>query len=223
MIAHLAMIMDGNRRWAKKQGMFAWLGHRQGAKNVEMVIKYCLDQKISYLSLYTLSLENLTNRPQQERDYIFLLIKESQSNLDQFIKSDVKIRFVGDLSDVPAETAKLCKNMELATSHCKTLTCNFLFCYGGQQEIVASVQKVIDSGQQKITAELLKQNSWMGDIPDPEIIIRTGGVQRLSNFLLFQVAYSEIRFLDCLWPDLTREILDETVQDCIKVQKNFGV
>lgn len=222
MISHLAMIMDGNRRWAKKQSMFAWLGHRQGAKNVEMVIKYCLETKISYLSLYTLSLENLANRPSQERDYIFLLIKESQSNIEQFIKSDVKIRFIGDLSAIPEEIQRICMSMQKATSHCVTLICNFLFCYGSQQEIVASVQKIVDSGQKKITVELLKQNSWTGDIPDPEIIIRTGGVQRLSNFLLLQAAYSEIRFLDCLWPELTRESLEQVVQDCLQAQKNFG-
>jgi undecaprenyl diphosphate synthase len=223
MISHLAMIMDGNRRWAKKQGMFAWLGHRQGAKNVEMVIKYCLDKKISYLSLYTLSLENLANRPQQEREYIFLLIKESSTNIDQFIKSDVQIRFVGDLSDIPLEIAEICMNMQKVTSHCKTLICNFLFCYGSQQEIVAALQKIIDSGQTKITPQLLKENFWIGNIPDPEIIIRTGGVQRLSNFLLFQAAYSEIRFLDCMWPDLTQELLHQTIQQCVQVQKNFGV
>lgn len=223
MIVHLAMIMDGNRRWAKKQGMFAGLGHRQGAKNVEMAIQYCLDKKISYLSLYTLSLENLANRPTEEREYIFSLIKESQSKVDRFLKSDVKIRFVGDLSGIPKEIEQICMNMQQATEHCKTLTCNFLFCYGSQQEILTSVQKIIDSGEKKVTMQLLKQNFWMENIPDPEIIIRTGGVKRLSNFLLFQAAYSEIRFLDCLWPDLTQELLDQTVQDSVKVQKNFGV
>ncbi len=222
MISHLAMIMDGNRRWAKKQGMFAWLSHRQGAKNVEMAIKYCIDNKISYLSLYTFSLENLQNRPEQERSYIFLLIKESQSRIDEFIKNDVKIRFVGDLSGIPDDIHKICMSMQQATEHCKALVCNFLFCYGSQQEILNSVQKIIDAGEKVVTKELLKQNFWMGNIPDPEIIIRTGGVQRLSNFLLFQAAYSEIRFLDCLWPDLTREILDQTIQDCATAHKNFG-
>ncbi len=222
MISHLALIMDGNRRWAKQQGMFAWLGHRQGAKNVEMVIKYCIDHKISYLSLYTFSLENLQNRPEQERSYIFLLIQEAQSRIHEFIKNDVQVRFVGDLSGIPADVHKICMNMQEKTAHCATLVCNFLFCYGSQQEIIASAQKVIDAGEKKITKELLKQNFWMGNIPDPEIIIRTGGVKRLSNFLLFQAAYSEIRFLDCLWPDLTQEILDQIVQECLQANKNFG-
>jgi undecaprenyl diphosphate synthase len=222
MISHLALIMDGNRRWAKKQGMFAWLGHRQGAKNVEMVMRYCLDRKISYLSLYTFSLENL-QRPEQERNYLFLLVKEAQSRVDEFIKADVKIKFIGDLSLVPLETRKICLNIENLTSHCKTLTCHFLFCYGAQQEILAAVNKLVQLGSSNITKDVFKEALWSGNIPDPEIIIRTGGVRRLSNFLLFQAAYSEIRFLDCLWPDLTVEILDQTVQDCLQVQKNFGV
>ena len=129
---------------------------------------------------------------------------------------------MGDLSGIPDDVHALCMNMQQATAHCKTLICNFLFCYGSQQEIIACVQKIIDAGEKKITTQLLKQNFWMGNIPDPEIIIRTGGVKRLSNFLLFQAAYSEIRFLDCLWPDLTKEILDQTIQDCMTVHKNFG-
>ena len=222
MTAHLALVMDGNRRWAKKQGMMAWLGHKQGAKNVEMVMQYCLDNKISYLSLYTFSLENL-KRPEQELHYLFLLIKEAQTRVDEFIKADVKIKFVGDLFLVPQETRDVCLQIQDATSHCVTLSCHFLFCYGGQQEILAAVQKLMQSDHKIITKELFKEFLWSGNIPDPDIIIRTGGVKRLSNFLLFQAAYSEIRFLDCFWPDLTREILDQTVQDCVKVQKNFGV
>lgn len=222
MISHLALIMDGNRRWAKKQGMFAWLGHRQGAKNVEMVIQYCLDRKISYLSLYTFSLENL-QRSQEERSYLYLLIQEAQSRIEEFIKAGVSVRFVGDLSLVPEQVRETCLRIQQDTARCNALFCNFLFCYGSQQEIIAAVQNLIQDGHQSVSKELLKKYFWLGDIPDPEIIIRTGGVQRLSNFLLFQAAYSEIRFLDCLWPDLTRELLDQTVQNCCQVQKNFGI
>lgn len=222
MIAHLALIMDGNRRWAKKQGMMAWLGHKQGAKNVEMVMQYCLDNKIAYLSLYTFSLENL-KRPEQELNYLFLLIKEAQDRVDEFIKADVKIKFVGDLSLVPQETRDICLKIQDATSQCVKLICHFLFCYGGQQEILAAVQKLVQSDHKIITKDLFKESLWSGSIPDPDIIIRTGGVRRLSNFLLFQAAYAEIRFLDCFWPDLTKKILDQTVQDCLNVQKNFGV
>ena len=213
--------MDGNRRWAKQRGMFAWLGHRQGAKTVEMVMQYCLDNDIAYLSLYTLSLENL-KRSEQEISYLFSLIDHVYDRIDEFIKSGIKVRFVGELSCVPEKTRQICANIENATAQGTKLSCQFLFCYGGQQEIIAAAQNLVKDRQEIISKELFKQYLWSGNIPDPDIIIRTGGVMRLSNFLLFQAAYSEIRFLDCLWPDLTKDSLHQTIQDCLQAQKNFG-
>jgi undecaprenyl diphosphate synthase len=219
---HLALVMDGNRRWAKSRAMPAWFGHRQGSKTVEMVMKYCIDQKIPFLSLYTFSLENL-QRSNEEVSYLFSMIQEMQSRIKEFIDAGVKVRFVGDLSFVPTETRSVCEMIEQSTTHGDKLQCNFLFCYGGQQEIIAAAQSLVLQGQQTmVTKDLFRSYLWSGSIPDPEIIIRTGGVQRLSNFLLFQAAYAEIRFLDCFWPDLTRELLDATVQHCLKSQKNFG-
>lgn len=221
MISHLALIMDGNRRWAKEQGLFAWQGHRQGANTVEMVINYCLEKGILYLSLYAFSLENL-QRSEQEKSYLFKLIIESNSRSTDFIKNGIKVRFVGDLSLLPEDVQQSCYQLMQETADCKKLICNFLVCYAGQQEIITCVKKIIDSGIQKIDKDTFKSYMWLGNIPDPEIIIRTGGVQRLSNFLLFQAAYSEIRFLDCFWPDLTKELLDSILQDCISTKKNFG-
>lgn len=222
MISHLALIMDGNRRWAKQRGKFAWLGHRQGADVVEMVLQYCIEKKIPYLTLYTFSIENL-KRPDQERSYLFDLLVQASDRSAEFIKNDVRVRFVGDLSLLPESTRQACMRLQQATKNCKTLTCNFLVCYGGQQEIIAAVQSMINDDVKQVTPEIFQSYLWLGSIPNPEIIIRTGGVKRLSNFLLYQAAYSEIRYLDCLWPDVTKEILDATIQDCILAQKNFGV
>ena len=221
MISHLALIMDGNRRWAKEQGFFVWQGHRKGADTVEMVINYCLEMGISYLSLYAFSLENL-QRSEQEKSYLFKLIIESNSRSVDFIKNGVRVRFIGNLSLLPEDVQQSCQQLMQETAECQKLICNFLVCYGGQQEIIACVQKLIDLGIQKIDKDIFKSHQWLGNIPDPEIIIRTGGVQRLSNFLLFQAAYSEIRFLDCFWPALTKDLLDATVQECITTKKNFG-
>ncbi|HSW76179.1 MAG TPA: polyprenyl diphosphate synthase [Candidatus Saccharimonadales bacterium] len=221
MISHLGLIMDGNRRWAKGRGMFPWLGHRQGAKTVEMVLTYCLEQKISYVSLYTFSLENF-KRSETEISYLFALIDESQSRVQEFIKSDVKVRFVGDLAALPEKTRQVCLNIEAVTAHCMTLQCNFLMCYGGQQEILAAATKLMQDKPENLSIDLFKKYLWLGDIPDPEVIIRTGGVHRLSNFLLFQAAYAEIKFLDCLWPDLTQELLHETLMQAVQAKKNFG-
>jgi len=220
MLSHLALIMDGNRRWATKRSMIPSLGHKQGAKVAQMAIEYCLEHHIKYLSLYTFSLENFS-RTQQELCYLFSLIKEGKKQVKQFIEKGIKIRFVGDLSKAPDDTREVCQEIEQATKDGQQLQCNFLFCYGAQQEIVNAV-KSLTSVSGTITSDVFKQYLWCGNIPDPDAIIRTGGVKRLSNFLLFQAAYSEIRFLDCFWPDLTKELLHSTVLDCIDVQKNVG-
>ena len=142
--------------------------------------------------------------------------------IQEFVNAGVKIKFVGDHSRLPEKTKKTCQEIEAITQSGKNLQCNFLMCYGSQQEIIDTTQNIINQGIKTVSIETFRQHSWLGNIPDPEIIIRTGGVKRLSNFLLFQAAYSEIRFLDCLWPDLSKELLHQTIIDCINSNKNFG-
>lgn len=221
MISHLALIMDGNRRWAKKRALMPWLGHRQGVESVQMAVQYCLDHKIPYLSLYTFSLENF-KRSEQEISYLFSLVREAKERIAEFLKAGVQIRFVGDRAKIPVDTIVICEEIEQMTKAGNVLQCNFLMCYGGQQEIISAVQHVIKQGVLECSIDSFRKYLWLGDIPEPEIIIRTGGVKRLSNFLLFQGAYSEIRFLDCLWPDITRELLHQTVLDCVHAHKNIG-
>lgn len=222
MIAHLALIMDGNRRWAKKHGMPAWQGHQEGAKNVEMAMKYCLEKKISHLSLYTLSLENL-QRSEIELNALFSLIQKAKERVAEFVKAGIKIKFVGDLSLLPVATKQACNFIEDQTVLGSQLICNFLLCYGGQQEILAGVNQALKQNFKHIDQQTFQSLLWSDQTPDPAIIIRTGGVHRLSNFLLFQAAYAEICFLDCLWPDLSYELLDQTVQKALGAQKNFGI
>lgn len=221
MISHLALIMDGNRRWAKKRALQPWLGHKQGVESVQMAVQYCLDHNISYLSLYTFSLENF-KRSEQEISYLFSLVREAKDRMQEFINGQVQIRFVGDRSKIPHDTRIICEEIEQMTQGGTKLQCNFLMCYGGQQEIINAAGELVKQGLSDITLDTFRQYLWLGNIPDPEIIIRTGGVKRLSNFLLFQAAYAEIRFLDCLWPDLTKDLLHETVLDCMQANKNVG-
>lgn len=221
MITHLALIMDGNRRWAKKRSLQPWLGHKQGAKTAEMAMQYCLDKKIPYLSLYTLSLENLS-RSQQEVLFLFGLIQEASARSAEFVQNGIQVRFIGDLLKLPDATRALCLEMQELTRNCDKLICNFLLCYGGQQEIISAAQMMIESKVQVVTMNEFRSCLWTGNIPDPDLVIRTGGVQRISNFLLFQLAYAEIRFLDCLWPDLTVDMLHQTVQSAVVAHKNFG-
>ncbi len=229
MLTHLACIMDGNRRWAKKRGWLPWDGHRAGLDAAQRVIDYCLDQKIPYLSLYTFSLENF-KRPQDELHFLFnVLLKQlKQSIVKNFSSKGVRISFIGDRTQFPDSVKPVVESIEEQTKHGKTLRVNLLFCYGGRQEIVAAVKRMIkrvksgDLDENAITDQTIEHYLWTDTIPPPDLIIRTGGVKRLSNFLLFQAAYSELCFLDCLWPDINADFLNQATQSFKTCQRNFG-
>lgn len=228
MIQHLACIMDGNRRWAKRQGLMPWLGHNQGAESVKRVIQFALDNNIKYVSLYTFSIENF-KRSEQELSHLFsLLIRVLTENLAQFIEQGVNIRFIGDEILFPESIRRTIGEVEEKTSHCSKLYLNLLFCYGGQQEIIGAVKKVLAHlkngllALEDFTEDLFRKYLWMGNIPEPELIIRTGGTKRLSNFLLYQAAYSELYFLDCLWPDITEQDLTGALNEFKRIQRKLG-
>jgi undecaprenyl diphosphate synthase len=225
---HLACIMDGNRRWAKQQGKMPWYGHGQGIETVHTVIEFCLRKKISYLSLYTFSLENFSRSP-QENNYLFgLMLKEAQKGSQEFKKQGIRLRFIGDRALFPVSLQPLLDDLEQETAHCNTLIVNLLFCYGGRQEITAAVKKIaqqVKDGslpEEAITPELIGNYLWTGLMPDPDLIIRTGGFSRLSNFLPYQSAYSELQVLDCLWPDLTAVHLQNAYDSFMDCKRNFG-
>ncbi|HZW61388.1 MAG TPA: polyprenyl diphosphate synthase [Candidatus Babeliales bacterium] len=228
MMKHLACIMDGNRRWAKQKGWRSYQGHREGVEAVKRVAQFCLDRNIPYLSLYTFSIENF-NRSEQEKEFLFnLIIDGAQQSLEEFLKQGIRIRFIGDRSLFPASVLSTCQLLEQQTAHLTKLNLNFLFCYGARQEIVGGiktlVRKVMEGiiSEDEISPELFRECLWTKDIPEPDLIIRTGNVKRLSNFLLYQAAYSEFYFLDCLWPELTTEHLEAALTSYNNCQRNFG-
>jgi len=229
-IKHLACIMDGNRRWAKKRGLPPSLGHKEGVHAVERAAEFCLRHNIAYLTLYTFSLENF-KRSVEEKEYIFSLLVNNfkDHGVKKFLEKNIKIRFVGDWTQFPASLVDICKEMEAKTAHCTALELNFLFCYGGQQEITAAVKAIAHDVQrgvlkpEKITESLVYDYLWLGKIPDPELIIRTGGGQRLSNFLPYQAVYSELYFTPTFWPDITDTHLQEALDYLKTAQRNLGV
>lgn len=228
MIKHLACIMDGNRRFAKQKGLLGWFGHRHGVESVKLVADYCLKNSIPYLSLYAFSLENM-NRSDIEKNYLFdLLIEHAEQGLDQFVAKGIKICFAGNKSLYPAHLVQVCDRIEKITAHGSTLQVTFLFFYGGRQEILDGVQRIVQDAKkglvlpESITDSIFKNYLWTGNAPDPDLIIRTGKVKRLSNFLLYQAAYSELYFLDCFWPELTEDHLHEAVNFFNACQRNFG-
>lgn len=230
MIKHLACIMDGNRRWAHHRSLPSMFGHKEGIKAVERTADFCLKHNIPHLSLYTFSIENLKRSLSEKQSIFGLLVSYFTDNeIQKFIEKDVRIAFIGDRSLFPAQIIDTCANIEKETAQGKKLTINFLFCYGARQEITDAVKKIVHAVQQgivspeHITDDLIVSKLWLTDIPDPELIIRTGGGQRLSNFLLYQAAYSELYFTDTLWPDFTEAHLIDALTYLNTCQRNFGV
>ncbi len=228
MVKHLACMMDGNRRFARRQGWFPWLGHKEGTQTVKRVVEFCLEKGISYLSLYTLSLENL-KRPKEEIDYILdLMINEADDMIKNCGEKGVRIRFIGDRSSFPAKVVPVIERIEKETVHLNNLHLNFLFCYGARQEIVEGIKKIINDvktgnlSEDKLSDELFSQYLWTSGMPEPDLVLRTGGVVRMSNFLLYQAAYAEYYFLDCLWPELTKNHLEKAMLYFHGCQRNFG-
>jgi len=220
--------MDGNRRWAIRQGLLSFFGHRKGLDAVKLVIDFCLTKNIAYLSLYTFSTENLQRSAEEQRYLFEVLAQEAARELEEFKQKNVRMRFVGDRALFPKSVQPVCEKIEEETAHCTALEVNFLLCYGGRQEIVAATKRIatqVAQGQlqaEDITPQMFENFLWTAGTPAPDLIIRTGGQHRLSNFLLFQCAYSELYFLDCMWPEISAEELKMALTYYDECQKNFG-
>lgn len=228
-IKHLGIIMDGNRRWARKNGFKPWIGHQHGVAPVKVTINFCLLHKIPYVTLYAFSLENF-KRPQEELHYLFDVLAQelAHKELNTLFEKGVRVTFVGDRNQFPAQLQETIKTIEEKTAQNSTLFLNILFCYGGQQEIIAATKKIAQHvahgllKPENITSEIFEEHLWLGKIPSPDLVIRTGGAKRLSNFLTYQSAYSELIFLDCYWPELTDNDLIAAVNEYETVRRNFG-
>ena len=224
---HLAAIMSGNRRWAAKNNVLS--GHQYGLEAVKRIIKFCLDRGIKYLSLYTLSTENLRRLPEIEIDFLLTLFENRfAKELPEFIKNQVRIRFIGDRSLFPERSRHVIQTLEDATKECGALTVNLLFCYGARAEITDTVKRIAQQVQSgaisidQINEKTIHSSLWTDGIPDPELIIRTGKDSRLSNFLLLQAAYSELMFLDAYWPEVDEALLDDCLKRFEAIKPNFG-
>lgn len=226
---HLACIMDGNRRWAKSQGWLPWFGHKEGVQAAKRAIEFCLEFQIPYLSLYTFSTENF-KRPEQEISYLFntIFAEVLTSFAPTCHKEQIRVKFVGDRSLFPQQLKPSLEQLEEETKNYSRLTLNVLFCYGAQQEMVSSVKKIVAEVQagtlavDDISESTIMHSLWTNGTPPPDLILRTGGVRRLSNFLLYQAAYSEFYFLDCMWPEIQREDFLGAVDYFEECKRNFG-
>lgn len=227
-LQHLAIIMDGNRRWAYKQGVDL-LYDKSSAQAVYTAVAFCNEQNISELSLYAFSLENLENREDELKERIFHIVHEAcTTERDRLIAQNVRVCFVGDRTQFPTHLVPGIDALEADTRAATGLQLNILFCYGAQQEIADACKKIARKVAQKkmgidqIIPATITDHLWTTPSTPPDLVIRTSGVTRLSNFMLFQAAYSEWQFIDCYWPEITKEVLAQCVRDFSATVRNFG-
>ena len=219
---HVAIIMDGNGRWGLKKRGSRNYGHLKGLTTVETVIKSSLDQKIPYLTLYTFSTENW-KRPDNEINFLFNLIrKHIKKNLKKIIKQGIKINVIGKQKKLPPDIIQSLKLIEKKTKKNNAITINLALNYGSKEEIVDACKKFIFGKNKKIDIKNFQKNLYTKNIPDPDILIRTGGTRRLSNFLLWQLAYTEIFFIDKLWPDFNENDFNNIINKFFGIKRNFG-
>ena len=225
---HIAIIMDGNRRWAKEKGLEAKIGHKQGADTLEKIVKYANKIGIEYITVYAFSTENW-KRTEEEVGALMLLL---QNYLDSFFKKadteNIKIKILGDITALSDGLQKSIKKAIENTAQNTGIVFNIAFNYGGRDEIVRAVKKVsakVKSGEieiDNINEELISNNLYTEGQPDPDLLIRTSGEIRLSNFLPWQLVYSEFYFIDKYWPDFNENDLDKAIEEYQKRNRKFG-
>ena len=217
---HIAFIMDGNGRWGLKKKKSRNYGHLEGIKTVQKMVEASIYFKIPVISFYVFSTENW-KRPQKEINYLFSLINiYFKKEIDNIVKNKIRINIFGRTSRLPKDTRKTLIAAIKKTKKNNKLIVNLAINYGSKKEILDSIKK-INLKSQKISEENIKRNLYL-NLPFPDILIRTGGQKRLSNFMLWQIAYAEIFFLDKLWPDFTKKDLNLIIKKYYKIKRNFG-
>jgi undecaprenyl diphosphate synthase len=217
---HVAIIMDGNGRWGLKNKDSRNEGHKAGLKTVEKIIKETINQKIKYLTLFAFSTENW-NRPKKEINYLFNLLESYlSSKIESFNKKNIKLNIIGT-KNFSKKLNKLLNSSEKKTAHNTILQINLALNYGSKFEILNAIKK-INKNNDKINEKNLSKYLETKNIPDPELLIRTGNTQRLSNFLLWQLAYAEIFFEKKLWPDFNEKDYAKIIKKFKKIKRNFG-
>jgi len=220
-IKHVAIIMDGNGRWGLKHKKSRNYGHRAGLKTVEKIIKISIKKKIPYLTLFAFSTENW-RRPQKEINFLLKLLENFlQTKLNQLIEQKIKLKIIGDKNKFPKRIKKIINYSENKTKKNKKLHINLAINYGSKSEIVESIKRIVKK-KQSVSEKKITSNLYTSETPDPEILIRTGNTKRLSNFLLWQLAYSEIFFEKKLWPDFNENDYLKILNKFKIIKRNFG-
>lgn len=221
-LKHIAFIMDGNGRWAKRRLLPRKIGHREGVKALERVINACEKRGIKEVSFYAFSTENWS-RPQEEIDALFDMVRKFADNeLKSYVERNMTVRFMGDITKLPKDTLDaLNKITSTVRQNGEGMVVNIGLNYGGRDEIVTAVKALVDSGEE-ITKENIESRLYTKGMSDPDVIVRSSGEKRLSNFMLWQSAYSELIFIDDLWPDFNAATVDSIIDEYAKRTRRFG-
>ena len=225
---HIAIIMDGNGRWAKSRGWDRTAGHRAGTDATRRIVRACGERGVEHLTLYTFSSENWQRPPLEVRALMTLLVEMVEREIDDLNSNNVRLRTIGDLSRLPDRTRVALERGVERTAGNSGLQLHLALSYGGRAEIldgVRSLARAAQSGRispEEITDDIFRKCLFSPDVPDPDLMVRTGGDHRISNFLLWQVAYAELWFTDVLWPDFAAEHLDKAIADFQKRQRRYG-
>ncbi len=221
---HIAIVLDGNRRWAEERGMSTFFGHKKGLKNARTIILHAQKAGVKVITMFAFSTENWS-RSEKEVDYLMKLFESYiDKNISEYSKYGVKFRHIGSLKELPASLQKKIKSAVELTKNNKGIIASLAINYGGRDEIKRAVQKIVSGGvkAEEITIDMIGENLDTVGLPDPDFIIRTSGEQRTSGFLLWQGAYSELYFPKVYWPDFDEKELDKALAEFDKRQRRFG-
>ena len=223
-LKHVAIIMDGNRRWAKERNLPSAIGHKKGVEALKETLRACNDFGVKYLTVYAFSTENW-NRKQEEVDFLMELVAITMTNeLAEMHVEGVQIRFIGDLTRLSDKLQKILNDAVETTKNNTGVVLQIALNYGARDEITNAIKSIVASGVNldEITPELISDSLYTAGVPDPDVLIRTGGEQRISNYLLWQIAYSEIIIKNEFWPEFGKDLLAESIQEFGKRQRRYG-
>lgn len=227
-LQHIAIIMDGNRRWAKEKHLPSAMGHQKGVQSLKNILKACHSFGVKYLTVYAFSTENW-NRPQEEVNFLMgLLANTIKNELKELNENEVRIKFIGKISELNNELKVILSDAEEKTKDNNGVRLQIAFNYGSRAEITNALKEIakdISEGKlnaDEISEQTIQEKLYTKDVPDPDLLVRTGGEQRLSNYLLWQAAYSEIYVTDTYWPDFDKESLAQAIIEYSERTRRFG-